>query len=92
MINWENMFNYEPQTTHAERRYIHDTKDWSQKKWRKEMNINKVKVGDFVEGMWFPDGYFYGKVEMIGRKKGFLTQDNTIAFLSDAHGFRVRRR
>lgn len=75
----------------GKRKYLDETKNWNVSKWKKHMNINKVHVGDIVEGIWFPDGYFSGKIEMICRKKGFLTKDGSVALLSDAHSFRVKK-
>jgi hypothetical protein len=72
-----------------EEKYLKETNKWDINKWKQEMNINKVKVGDIIEGLWYPEGYFNGVVELIEGKKGIKTSNDTIAHLKYSYSFRV---
>jgi hypothetical protein len=72
-----------------ESKFLRETKNWTKKDWKKAMNISKVKMGGVVEGLWYPEGYFCGKVKNIGKEKGVDLGKGEVAPLNTAFSFRV---
>jgi hypothetical protein len=69
------------------KRFTRETKDWNSTRWKRKMNINKVKPMDYVEGIWFGDGYVKGLVSTLKGVKG-IKGKGVFAALRDAYAFR----
>lgn len=70
----------------AEKKYLKETENWTQKEWKKEMNLNNIKIGDKIEGIWYPFGYVSGIVEkneqdlIIAKKYSIFNLDIAYSF------------